>query len=90
MKSLSLEGCLPLTTMGLENVVLANKELQALRVVYCSNIKDSDVSETLALRIYNLKELKWRPDVKQFLKTSLLGTNIGQHGGKFFKKGGPN
>ena len=89
MKSLSLEGCLPLTTMGLENVVLANKELQALRVIYCSNIKDSDVSETLALRIYNLKELKWRPDVKQFLKTNLLGTNIGQHGGKFFKKWGP-
>jgi F-box/leucine-rich repeat protein 2/20 len=88
MKSLSLEGCSPLTTMGLESVVLAHKELEALRVVHCSNIQDFDLSEALALQIYSLKQLIWRPDVKRFLKSTLSGMDVGQHGGSFFKKWG--
>ena len=66
------------------------KELQALRVVYCNNIKDIDISPELSLQFCNLKELKWRPDAKSLLHSSLEGTGIGQQGGKFFKKGGPN
>lgn len=90
VKLLSLEGCSPLTTAGLETVVLAYKELQALRVVYCNNIKDSEISPDLALQFCLLKELKWRPDAKSLLSMNLTGTGIGQQGGKFFKKGGPN
>ncbi|MCO5576772.1 hypothetical protein L7F22_030592 [Adiantum nelumboides] len=90
VKLLSLEGCSPLTTVGLETVVLAYKELQALRVVYCNNIKDSEISPDLALQFCLLKELKWRPDAQSLLSMSLTGTGIGQQGGKFFKKGGPS
>lgn len=90
VKLLSLEGCSPLTTPGLEMVVLAYKELQALRVVYCNNIKDSEISPDLALQFCTLKELKWRPDAKSLLSMSLAGTGIGQQGSKFFKKGGPS
>ncbi|KAI5073553.1 hypothetical protein GOP47_0011566 [Adiantum capillus-veneris] len=90
VKLLSLEGCSPLTTAGLETVILAYKELQALRVVYCNNVKDSEISQDLALQFCLLKELKWRPDAKSLLSMSLTGTGIGQQGGKFFKKGGPS
>eukprot|EP00250_Pteridium_aquilinum_P016044 c22911_g3_i1 orf=751-2385(+) len=90
VKLLSLEGCSSLTTSGLETVVLAYKELQALRVVYCNNIKDSEISPDLAFQFCVLKELKWRPDAKSLLSMSLTGTGIGQQGGKFFKKGGPS
>ncbi|KAH7441591.1 hypothetical protein KP509_03G044800 [Ceratopteris richardii] len=90
VKILSLEGCSPLTTVGLEKVILVYKELQALRVMYCNNVKDSEISPDLALQFGILKELKWRPDAKSFLSMSLAGTGIGYHGGKFFKKGGPS
>lgn len=90
VKLLSLEGCSPLTTSGLETVVLAYKELQALKVVYCNNIKDSEISPDLAFQFGVLKELKWRPDAKSLLSMGLAGTRIGQQGGKFFKKGGPS
>lgn len=90
VKLLALEGCSLLTTAGLEAVVLAWKDLQALRVVYCNNVKDSEISPALALHFCILKELKWRPDAKSLLSMSLAGTGMGQQGGKFFKKGGPS
>lgn len=90
VKLLSLEGCSPLTTSGVEAVVMAYKELETLKVVHCNNVKDSEISPDLALQFCILKELKWRPDAKSLLFMSLAGTPVGQQGGKFFKKGGPS
>ncbi|KAJ7515398.1 hypothetical protein O6H91_22G012200 [Diphasiastrum complanatum] len=86
VRLLSLEGCSLLTTMGLETVILSWKELQRLRVVCCDNIKDSEISPSLATCFASLKEFKWRPDTKSVLAISLAGTGVGQMGGKFFKK----
>ncbi|XP_031502085.1 F-box protein At5g51380-like [Nymphaea colorata] len=86
VKSLSLEGCSLLTTEGLESLVLSWKELQRLRVVSCNNIKDIEVTPSLASVFSVLKELKWRPDTKSVLADSLFGTGMGGKGGKFFKR----
>lgn len=90
VRLLSLEGCSLLTTAGLEALVLHWKDLHTLQVIYCNNIKDSEISPALALLFSTLKELKWRPDTKSLLADSLAGTGVGQVGGKFFKRGGPS
>lgn len=90
VRLLSLEGCALITTAGLEALVMNWKDLHMLQVVYCNNIKDSEISPALALTFSTLKELKWRPDTKSLLADSLFGTGVGQIGGKFFKRGGPS
>ncbi|XP_057457998.1 F-box protein At5g07670-like [Lotus japonicus] len=80
-----LEGCSLLTTEGLELVIDSWKELQCLRVVSCKNIKDSDISPTLATLFATLKELRWRPDTKHLLSSSLEEISMGKKGGKFFR-----
>ncbi|XP_024534910.1 F-box protein At5g51370 [Selaginella moellendorffii] len=82
---LSLEGCSLLTTSGLEAAVMAWKDLQRLRVTFCDNIRDSEVSPALANCFASLKEFKWRPDTRSLLAASLAGTGVGQKGGRFFK-----
>ncbi|KAJ4827653.1 hypothetical protein Tsubulata_008275 [Turnera subulata] len=86
VRLLSLEGCSALTTGGLESVILNWKELQELRVVSCNKIKDVEVSPALASLFSDLKELKWRPDSRSFLSSSLEGTGVGNKGAKFFKR----
>ncbi|KAH7425931.1 hypothetical protein KP509_11G078200 [Ceratopteris richardii] len=90
VRILSLEGCALLTTGGLEALVMNWKDLHTLRVVYCNSIKDTEITPALALTFSTLKELKWRPDTKSLLADCLLGTGVGQIGGKFFKRGGPS
>ncbi|MCO5581349.1 hypothetical protein L7F22_035230 [Adiantum nelumboides] len=90
VRLLSLEGCALLTTAGLEALVVGWKDIHTLQVVYCNNIKDSEISPALALTFSTLKELKWRPDTKSLLADTLSGTGVGQIGGKFFKRGGPS
>ncbi|KAI7735901.1 hypothetical protein M8C21_007397, partial [Ambrosia artemisiifolia] len=86
LKFLSLEGCSRLTTGGLESVVLSLKELENLRVISCKNIKEDEVTPALSTLFYSLKNLKWTPDNRSLLSTSLPGSGIGKRGGKFFKK----
>ncbi|TYI90431.1 hypothetical protein E1A91_D03G122000v1 [Gossypium mustelinum] len=86
VKFLSLEGCSLLTTEGLEATVLSWLDLETLVVVSCKNIKESDISPALATLFCNLKELRWRPDAKSLLSSSLMGTGMGKKGGKFFKR----
>ncbi|XP_075474743.1 F-box protein At5g51370-like [Primulina tabacum] len=81
IRSLSLEGCSLLTTEGLESIVLSWKQLDRLRVGSCNNVKDSEITPELATLFSDLKELKWRPDSKSLLHSSLSGTGIGQKGG---------
>ncbi|XP_027356143.1 F-box protein At5g07670 [Abrus precatorius] len=87
VKLLYLEGCSLLTTQGLESVIDSWKELQSLRVMSCKNIKDSEISPTLATLFTILKELKWRPDTKSLLPSSLVGISMGKKdvdGGSLF------
>ncbi|XP_022968375.1 F-box protein At5g07670-like [Cucurbita maxima] len=84
VKLLLLEGCSLLTTEGLESVVLQWKELQSLEVVSCKNIEDSCISPALSEVFSVLKNLKWRPDTKSLLSSSLVGTCMGKKGGRFF------
>ncbi|KAJ9140014.1 hypothetical protein P3X46_030702 [Hevea brasiliensis] len=86
LKLLSLEGCSLLTTQGLESVLVNWNELQHLRVQSCKHIKDCEVSAALSTLFSVLKELKWRPDTKSLLVSSLVGTGMGKKGGKFFKR----
>ncbi|XP_021285479.1 F-box protein At5g07670 isoform X1 [Herrania umbratica] len=86
VKFLSLEGCSLLTTEGLEAVILSWHELENLIVVSCKNIKESDISPALATLFSILKELRWRPDAKSLLASTLVGTGMGKRGGKFFKR----
>lgn len=81
-----LEGCSLLTTEGLELVVHSWKELQSLRVVSCKNIKDSEISTALATLFITLKELRWSPDTKSLLSSSVTGITMVKKGGKFFKR----
>ncbi|WCJ22935.1 RNI-like superfamily protein [Euphorbia peplus] len=85
VKLLSLEGCSSLTTGGLEATVLNWKNLQRLRVISSNKIKDSEVSPALASLFSVLKELKWRPDSRSLLWSSLDGTGMRNKGGRFFK-----
>ncbi|XP_023551753.1 F-box protein At5g07670-like [Cucurbita pepo subsp. pepo] len=84
VKMLLLEGCSVLTTEGLESVVLQWKELQSLEVESCKNIKDSCISPALSEVFSVLKNLKWRPDTKSLLSSSLVETCMGKKGGRFF------
>lgn len=86
MKSLSLEGCSLLTTECLDSVVRSWTELQTLKVVSCNSIKDSEITPELATLFSVLKELKWRPDSRSLLASSLAGTGVGKKGGRFFKR----
>ncbi|XP_021756334.1 F-box protein At5g51380-like isoform X1 [Chenopodium quinoa] len=86
VKSLSLEGCSLLTTEGLDSVVHKWTELQTLKVVSCNSIKDSEITAELATLFSVLKELKWRPDSRSLLASSLAGTGVGKKGGRFFKR----
>lgn len=82
IRSLSLEGCSLLTTEGLESVVLSWIEIDRLKVISCSNVKDSEITPELATLFSDLKELKWRPDSRSLLSASLTGTGVGEKGGK--------
>ncbi|XVF11207.1 hypothetical protein REPUB_Repub08aG0006100 [Reevesia pubescens] len=86
IKFLSLEGCSLLTAEGLEAVILSWQDLENLKVVSCKNIKESDISPALATLFSNLKELRWWPDAKSLLVSSLVGTGMGKRGGRFFKR----
>lgn len=86
VKVVSLEGCSVLTTEGLESVVLSWKELRRLRVVSCNNIKDSEITPALASLFSLLKELKWRPDSRSLLLSTLAGIGSRKKGGRFFKR----
>jgi len=86
VKLLYLEGCSLLTTEGLECVIHSWKELQSLRVVSCKNIKDSEISPALANLFTTLKELRWSPDTKSLLSSTVTGITMGKKGGKFFKR----
>ncbi|XP_020214803.1 F-box protein At5g07670 [Cajanus cajan] len=86
VKLLYLEGCSLITTDGLESVIHSWKELQRLRVVSCKNIKDNEISPALATLFTTLKELRWSPDTKSLLPSSLAGTTMGKKGGKFFRR----
>ncbi|XP_023528939.1 F-box protein At5g51370-like [Cucurbita pepo subsp. pepo] len=86
VKFLSLKGCSLLTTEGLESVILQWKELQSLRVVSCKNIKESSISPALSSLFSIFKDLKWRPDTKSLLPSTLIHTHMGKKGGRFFKK----
>ncbi|XP_062092196.1 F-box protein At5g07670-like [Humulus lupulus] len=83
---LSLEGCSLLTTNCLESVILSWKEIESLKVVGCKSLKDGEISPALSSLFSILKELKWRPDTKSLLASSVVGTNIGKRGGKFLKR----
>jgi F-box/leucine-rich repeat protein 2/20 len=85
VKLLSLEGCSLLTVEGLESVILSWKELQRLRVVSCNKIMDSEVTPALSTLFSVLKELKWSPDSRSLLSSSLAGTGLRKKGGRFFK-----
>ncbi|KAL1324782.1 hypothetical protein HN51_034925 [Arachis hypogaea] len=86
VKLLYLEGCSMLTNEGLESVIHSWKELQSLKVVSCKNIKDSEISPELATLFTTLIDLKWRPDTKSLLPSSLAGIGMGKKGGKFFRR----
>lgn len=75
-----------LTTEGLESVILSWVELQSLRVMSCKNIKESEISPALATLFVNLAELRWRPDTKSHLPSTLVGISMGKRGGRFFKR----
>lgn len=81
-----LEGCSLLTTEGLEHVIHSWKELQSLRVVSCKNIKECEISTALATLFTSLKELRWSPDTKSLLQSSVTGITMAKKGGKFFKR----
>ncbi|CAJ2638551.1 F-box protein At5g07670-like isoform X2 [Trifolium pratense] len=85
VKLFDIEACSLLTTECLESVIESWKDLECLRVVNCKNIKDSDISPALANLFTILKELKWRPDTKHLLSSSLGEVNMGKRGGKFFR-----
>ncbi|XP_057532307.1 F-box protein At5g51380-like [Amaranthus tricolor] len=86
VKSLSLEGCSLLTIVGFDSVVHSWKDLQTLKVVSCNGIKDSEITPELATLFSVLKELKWRPDSRSLLASSLSGTGVGKKGTRFFKR----
>lgn len=86
LKFLSLEGCSLLTMAGLELVILSLKELQSLKVESCNNIKDDEITPAVASLFSVLKELKWRPDSRFLLSSSLAETGVGNRGGRFFNR----
>lgn len=64
----------------------AFRDLQRLRVTFCDNIRDSELSPALCDRVLTLKEFSWRPDTKSVLAAGLAGTGVGQRGGRFFRR----
>lgn len=86
VRLLSLEGCSLVTSAGVDSVVQSFKDLNRLRVTFCDNIRDSELSPALCDRFLTLKEFSWRPDTKSVLKAGLAGTGVGQKGGRFFRR----
>ncbi|CAM6039501.1 unnamed protein product [Sphagnum compactum] len=86
VKLLGLEGCSLVTTSGVDTLVQAFRDLQRLRVTFCDNIRDSELSPALCDRVLTLKEFSWRPDTKSVLAAGLAGTGVGQRGGRFFRR----
>ncbi|KAJ4759398.1 F-box protein [Rhynchospora pubera] len=86
VKLLNLQSCSVLSTQGLESIILSWPDLERLTVISCNNIKDKEISPALSGLFSSLKELKWRPDTKSMLATSLGGTGMGKKGGRFFKR----
>ncbi|KAH6771295.1 RNI-like superfamily protein [Perilla frutescens var. hirtella] len=86
VSSLSIEGCSLLTTHGLEFVIVSWNELKSLKVISCNNIKDEEINPALSNVFAALKDLKWEPDSRIRLLSSLAGTGIGKRGSKFFNK----
>ena len=86
VRLLSLEGCSLITTAGVDSVVQSFKDLNRLRVTFCDNIRDSELSPALCDRFLTLKEFSWRPDTKSVLAAGLAGTGVGQKGGRFFRR----
>lgn len=86
MSSLCIEGCSLLSTQGLESVIIHWKELKSLKVKSCNNIKDEEINPALSKVFAALKDLKWEPDSRSRVKSSLAGTGIGKRGNKFFNK----
>ncbi|CAK9206620.1 unnamed protein product [Sphagnum jensenii] len=86
VKLLVLEGCSLVTTSGVDTLVQAFRDLQRLRVTFCDNIRDSELSPALCDRVLTLKEFSWRPDTKSVLAAGLAGTGVGQRGGRFFRR----
>ncbi|KAJ4746732.1 F-box protein [Rhynchospora pubera] len=86
VKLLNLQSCSVLSTQGLESIILSWPDLERLTVISCNNIKDEEISPALSGLFSSLKELKWRPDTKSMLATSLGGTGMGKKGGRFFKR----
>ncbi|KAL9669344.1 hypothetical protein QQ045_006889 [Rhodiola kirilowii] len=85
VKSLSLEGASLLTTKGIESVLLSWVELERLRVVSCTRIKENEVSSQLSAVFALLQVFKWMLDTKSHL-SSYMGTASGKRGSKFFRK----
>ncbi|CAK9865572.1 unnamed protein product [Sphagnum jensenii] len=86
VKLLGLEGCSLVTPSGVDTLVQAFRDLQRLRVTFCDNIRDSELSPALCDRVLTLKEFSWRPDTKSVLAAGLAGTGVGQRGGRFFRR----
>lgn len=86
VRLLSLEGCSLITTAGVDSVVQSFKDLNRLRVTFCDNIRDSELTPALGDRFLTLKEFSWRPDTKSVLAAGLAGTGVGQKGGRFFRR----
>ncbi|XP_047314976.1 F-box protein At5g51380-like [Impatiens glandulifera] len=84
VRYLSIEGCSLLSGDGFEAVVLTWRELERLKVGSCNNIKGGEISPELISLFSVLKELKWRPDSKSLLSSSLEGTGVGKKGGRSF------
>ncbi|XP_060203361.1 F-box protein At5g07670-like [Lycium barbarum] len=86
VKSLCLESCSLLTTEGLESALISCKEIQSLKVISCSNIKDSEISPALSALFSTLIDFQWRPDTKSLLSAGLAGTGMRKRGNRYFKK----
>lgn len=52
--------------------------------MFCNNIKDEEINPALSNVFAALKDLKWEPDSRSRLSSSLAGTGIGMRGSKFF------
>ncbi|XP_057776773.1 F-box protein At5g07670-like [Salvia miltiorrhiza] len=86
VSSLSIQGCSLLSTHGLESVIISWDELKSLKVISCNNIKDEEINPLLSNVFAALKDLKWEPDSRSRLSSSLAGTGVGRKGAKFFNK----
>ncbi|GBG92378.1 hypothetical protein CBR_g55286 [Chara braunii] len=86
LEVLRLEGCSLLSVSGLAAVIAAVPDLKKLSVVWCSGIKDRDLSVAFVDRLSRLQELKYSPDAWP----AVLGeVSAGKGGGVCFKHDAP-